>query len=40
MEKTESKSIVTKDIVLSFLILLIMVFQIILILQNAGFISY
>ena len=40
MEKTESKSIAGKDIILSFLILLIMVFQIILILQNSGFISY
>jgi len=40
MEKPESKSIVAKDIVLSLLILLIMIFQIILILQNSGFISY
>ncbi|WP_256466713.1 hypothetical protein [Tepidibacter aestuarii] len=40
MEKRESRSIVVKDIVLSSFILLIMVFQIILILQNAGFISY
>lgn len=40
MEKTESKSIKIKDIVLSFVILIIAVFQIILILQNSGFISY
>lgn len=40
MEKTESKSIKAKDIVLSIVILLVMAFQIILILQNSGFISY
>ena len=39
MEKREGKSITIKDIILSFLILLIMVFQITLILQNSGFVS-
>lgn len=40
MEKTKSKSLKVKDSVLSFVILLIAVFQIILILQNSGFIPY
>lgn len=40
MEKRKSESIKMKDIVLSFIIVLIMVFQIILMLQNIGFISY
>lgn len=38
MEK--DKKITTKQLVLSFIILLVMVFQAILILQNAGFLEY
>ncbi|WP_278277638.1 hypothetical protein [Anaeromicrobium sediminis] len=40
MEKTKSEGIKVKDMVLSGLILLIMTFQMVLILQNTGFISY
>ncbi|WP_256466712.1 hypothetical protein [Tepidibacter aestuarii] len=40
MEERENKSIAKKDVILSFFILLIMVFQIILILQNSGFMKY
>lgn len=38
MEK--SKKITPKELVLSFIILLVMVFQAILIFQNAGFLEY
>ncbi len=40
MEKREGKSIAIKDIILSSLILLMMLFQIIAILQNSGFMEY
>ena len=40
MEKREGKSITIKDMIISFLILLIMIFQITLILQNSGFMGY
>ena len=36
----KDKKITAKELVLSFIILLVMVFQVILILQNAGILEY